>query len=166
MRGRSQIGAERVPCLIFRLEAIAVRPSMAESAESDVIHSRVMAKFVTLVIGSARVHCRLLHSRSVVLEKEAVQDHTMVQRETFKIAESRLLLGVRVDHMGRRMDHDPLVASSKNDHTLSELRLQLIKTTNGVQRCDQTLLLLLPSLRFPQEKVVKLHLLLPCLLLQ
>jgi len=126
--------------------------TMAESERSD--FQRAMGRFVILETGSARVHCLLSPSQSVVQEREAAQEQMMaLEEKASEIAEHRQLHGVRDVHKARKMDQDHLDANSRNDLLLNALLLLPSKTANGEQRCDP--MRQPPSPQFPLAKVAK-----------
>jgi hypothetical protein len=123
-----------------------------ESAKS--VSPRVMERSVILGTGSVRVPCLLLLSQSVLHERVAVLEQTMVLEEKdSEIANHHPLHGVRAARKDRKMVQDPRDENSKNAHLSSGLLLLLSKTTNGVPRCDQTPQL--PSHLYHLETAVK-----------
>lgn len=165
----SMTGVERAHYRISLTKVVAapkaedLDPTMVvESVRSD--SQKAMEKSVTLVTGSAKDHCLLWHSQSVLQEKAVAQEQMMaLEQKASETVEHRQLLGVRAALRDRKMDQDHLDANSRNGLLLNVLPLLLSKTANGERRCDPTPQP--PSRRIPPAKAAR-HLPLRLLLLR
>lgn len=111
--------------------------TMVEREESVAIHfQKVMARSVTLEIGSARVHFRpfLNKNGQPPHEREVVQEQMMDQGASLRTADRHLQHGVKADHKDHRMVPDLQDENSKSDQLSSGLLQLQSKTVSGVQR--------------------------------